>query len=71
MLLTQTSQTEYEELCKLDVLGLCDPRDQSQAVAFEEFKVRLRAGMKPLYPGKQIIHHFLQTKMAVSRGSTA
>ena len=29
MLLTQTSQTEYEELCKLDVLGLRDPREQS------------------------------------------
>ena len=41
MLLTQTSQTEYEELCKLDVLGLHDPRDQSQAVVFEEFKERL------------------------------
>ena len=41
MLLTQTSQTEYEELCRLDVLGLHDPRDQSQAVVFEEFKERL------------------------------
>ena len=40
MLLTQTSQTEYEELYKLDVLGLRDPRDQSQAVVFEEFKER-------------------------------
>ena len=29
MLLAQASQTEYEELCKLDVLGLRDPRDQS------------------------------------------
>ena len=41
MLPTQTSQTEYEELCKLDVLGLLDPRDQSQAVVFEEFEERL------------------------------
>ena len=41
MLLTQTRQTEYEELCKLDVLGLRDPRDQSQAVVFEECKERL------------------------------
>ena len=35
MLLTQTSQTKYEELCKLDVLGLRDPRNQSQAVVFD------------------------------------
>ncbi|XP_068723318.1 uncharacterized protein [Montipora capricornis] len=41
MLLTQTSQKEYEELCKLDVLGLHNPRDQSQEVVFEEFKERL------------------------------
>ena len=41
MLPTQTSQTEYEELCKLDVLGLLDPRDQSHAVVFEEFEERL------------------------------
>ena len=41
MLLTQTSQAKYEELCKLDVLGLRDPRDQSQAVVFDEFKERL------------------------------
>ena len=69
----QTTQTEYEELCKLDLLGLLDQRDQSQAMVFEEFEehVRLRAGMTPLYPGKQIIHHLLRTKVAVSRGSTA
>ena len=43
MLLTQTSQTEYEELCKLDVLGLHDPRDQSQEVVFEEFQRTVNA----------------------------
>ena len=41
MLLTQTSQTEYEELCKLDMLGLRDPKDQSQTVVFKKFKERL------------------------------
>ena len=41
MLPTQTSQTEFEELCKFDLLGLLDPRDQSQAVIFEEFEERL------------------------------
>ena len=40
MLLTQTAQSNYEELCKLDVLGLCDTADQDQTVVFEEFKER-------------------------------
>ena len=34
----ETSQAEYEELCKLDVLGPQDPVDQSQTAVFEEFK---------------------------------
>ena len=41
MLLTQTTHTDYEELCKLDVLGLRDAADQDQTVVFEEFKERL------------------------------
>ena len=40
-LLTQTTQSNYEELCKVDVLGLCDSADQDQTVVFEEFKERL------------------------------
>ena len=31
MLLTQTSQTEYEKLCKLEVLGLRDTPDHDQS----------------------------------------
>ena len=49
MLLTQTSQTEYEELCKLDVSGLRDPRDQSQTVVFEEFNERLTCSPEGWY----------------------
>ena len=49
MILTQTSQTDYEELCKLDVLGLRDPRDQSQTVVFEEFKERLTRSPEDWY----------------------
>ena len=41
MFLTQTTQSNYEELCKLDVLGLRDSADQDQTVIFEEFKERL------------------------------
>ena len=41
MLFTQTSQTSYEELCKLDVLGLRDMADHDQSMVFDEFKERL------------------------------
>ena len=41
MLPTQTTQSNYKELCKLDVLGLRDSADQDQTVVFEEFKERL------------------------------
>ncbi len=33
MLLTQTSQTDYEDLCRLDILGLADvPTHDQEAV---------------------------------------
>ena len=41
MLLTQTSQTDFEELCRLDVLGLRDMPDHDQSLVFDEFKERL------------------------------
>ena len=41
MLLTQTTQIDYEELCRLDVLGLQDAPEHDQSVVFEEFKERL------------------------------
>jgi len=41
MLLTQTSQSDYEELCKLDVLGLRDMADHDQTMVYEEFKEQL------------------------------
>ena len=36
MMLTQTSQLEYEELCRMDVLGLADQR-----AVYGEFKEQL------------------------------
>ena len=33
MMLTQTSQTDYEELCRLDVLGLADSSEHDQLAA--------------------------------------
>ena len=38
MLLTQTSQSDYENLCRLDVLGLRDVTDHDQLIVFDEFK---------------------------------
>lgn len=41
MLLTQTSQSDYEDLCRLDVLGLEDTREYDQSAVYEEFKEQL------------------------------
>ena len=41
MLLTQTSRADYEELCKLDVLGLADMPSGDQGVVCDEFKEQL------------------------------
>ena len=41
MLLTQTSQSDYEELCRLDVLGLEDTPERDQRVVHDEFKEQL------------------------------
>ena len=46
MLLTQTSQSDYEDLCQLDVLGLQDSVEHDQGVVFEEFKEKLRRDPK-------------------------
>ena len=42
MVLTQKSSVNYEELCKLDVLGLADLPTGDQAVVYEEFKEQLQ-----------------------------
>jgi hypothetical protein len=41
MFLTQTSSVEYEELCRLDVLGLADTPVGDQEAVYEEFKEQL------------------------------
>ena len=41
VLLTQTSQVDYEELCKLDVLGLEDTPEHDQRAVFAEFREQL------------------------------
>ena len=41
MLLTQTDQSDYEQLCRLDVLGLEDAPEHDQRVVYNEFKEQL------------------------------
>ena len=41
MLLTQTSSVDYEELCRLDVLGLADATENDQETVYAEFKEQL------------------------------
>ena len=42
MFLTQTSSFDYENLCRLDVLGLEDSTTGDQASVYEEFKEQLK-----------------------------
>ena len=42
MLLIQTAQVDYEELCKLDALGLADHPASDQGQVFEDFKEQLQ-----------------------------
>lgn len=41
MMLTQTSQLDYEELCCLDVLGLADSSEHDQQAVYGKFKEQL------------------------------
>ena len=41
VLLTQTSHVDYEELCRLDVLGLSDTPPNDQGSVYAEFKEQL------------------------------
>jgi len=68
ILLTQASQADYEDLCRLDVLGLQDKPEHYQYAVHDEFRERhpendiLRAGMKPAYSGGETTHHYHVTK---------
>ena len=49
MLLTQTSQSDYEDLCRLDVLGLADTTEHDQGVVHTEFKEQLQRSPEGWY----------------------
>ena len=40
-LLTQTSQSDYEDLCRMDVVGLADTSENDQSMVHAEFKEKL------------------------------
>ena len=42
VLLTQTSQVEYKQLCRLDVLGLEDSKEHDQNIVHAEFEEQLQ-----------------------------
>lgn len=39
--LTQTAQSDFENLCRLDVLGLADTLENDQSAVYDEFKEQL------------------------------
>ena len=49
MFLTQTSSCDYENLCRLDVLGLKDTNVGDQGIVYEEFKEQLKRSPEGWY----------------------
>ena len=49
MLLTQTSQSDYEDLCRLDILGLADTPEHDQSMVHVEFKEQLQRSPEGWY----------------------
>ena len=49
MLLTQTAATDYEKLCKPDVLGLPDKPSADQSDVNKEFKEQLTRSLTGWY----------------------
>lgn len=49
MFLIQTSKSDYEELCRMDVLGIADSSEGDQQEVYSEFKEQLRRGPEGWY----------------------
>ena len=63
MLLTQTSHADYEELCRLDVLGLRDSTEHGFIPSLRNsYNALPKVGTKRVYPGKATTPTFHQTK---------
>ena len=52
ILLTQSSTTDYEQLCALDVLCLADSPENDQLTVFKEFKEQLERNPAGWYQTK-------------------
>jgi hypothetical protein len=69
MLMTQTSQADFENLCRLDVLGLADSSENGVYDDFKENLVRNQAGWyETNLPWKQTIQIYQQTRREVDEG---
>ena len=70
MLFAQTSQSDHDELCKLDVLGLRGMADHDQKKVYEEFKEQLTRSQEGWYettlPWKANRSPLQQTRKAAS-----
>jgi hypothetical protein len=68
MLLAQTSQADYEELCRLDVLGLEDRPTNIPSVIYDEFKEQLTRDETGRYetglPWRETIPHYQTIELA-------
>ncbi len=49
MMLTQTSQVDFDQLCRLDVLGLADSAENDQILVYTEFQEQLERNPKGWY----------------------
>ena len=49
MMLTQTSQVDFDQLCRLDVLGLADSSENDQSSVHTEFREQLERNPKGWY----------------------
>ena len=49
MMLTQTSQADFDKLCRLDVLGLADRAENDQLPVYEEFQEQLERSPEGWY----------------------
>lgn len=69
MLFTQTSCADFEDLCRLDILGLADTTE-NQDMVYEDFKEQLKrdsAGWTRLiFHGSPIIQTYQRTKSEVN-----
>ena len=61
MLLTQTAQNDYEDLCRLEMLWLADTPEPDQNMVHAQFKEQF----SPDYHGEAIIQSYQRTNKEV------